>query len=101
MNGQPTIQYLGFRPSPQGREYAFSVRETSCDPCEYFLTIANEDFKGHGVRFQDAPSICSQRLHRELAAAANHPVQTCYLITQTELAEYRAAHAPRTPGRHS
>ena len=72
MNGQPTIQYLGFRPSPQGR-----------------------------VRFQDAPGICSQRLQRELAAAANHPQETRYHITAAELAEYRAAHAPRTPGRRS
>ncbi|MBZ5700600.1 MAG: hypothetical protein LAN84_01995 [Acidobacteriia bacterium] len=100
MNGQPTIQYLGFRPSSQGREYAFSVRETSCEPCEYFVTIAHEDFQGR-VRFQDAPGICSQRLQRELAAAANHPLETRYLITEAELAEYRAAHAPRTPGRRS
>lgn len=65
--------------------------------CEYALTIANEAFEAHRARYQDGPDICSLRLHRELAANANHPPTTHFCVTDAELADYGDARRPKPP----
>ncbi len=92
MNEKIIVQYLGFEAKPQVREYTFLVRETAIEPREFTLTIVNEAFDGHRVRFQDAPDICSLRLHNELAAFANRPPKSHFRISETDLDEYRSAH---------
>lgn len=77
------------------REYTFVVREASTDPREFTLSIANEAFHKHRVRFQDAPDVCSLKLRHELAANANHPPSSHFRITDADLEEYRSSHAPR------
>jgi hypothetical protein len=47
------------------------------------------------VRYQDAPDICSLRLHRELAARTDHPPSTRFFVTDAELANYKEAHTPK------
>ena len=47
------------------------------------------------MRYQDAPEICSLRLHREFAIRADHSPSTRFSITDAELAEYMNAHAPK------
>jgi hypothetical protein len=96
------VEYRGFTARPLVREYLFSVRATALEPREYSLTIPNEAFESHRARYQDAPEICSLRLHRELAAHANQLPKSHYRITDADLEDYRAAHAPpssrpRTP----
>jgi hypothetical protein len=92
------VQYLGFHAKAFVREYAFQVREAGRDR-EFTLNIANEAFLSHRVSYQDAPGICSQRLQAELAAHANHPQETNYVITSAELDAYRASRAEK-PGRY-
>jgi hypothetical protein len=90
------VQYVGFEVKSLGREYTFLVRVTSTEPREFTLTIENEAFNSRLVRFQDAPDICSLRLHNELAAAANHPTKTHYTFSEQELDEYRSSHATKS-----
>jgi len=90
------VQYVGFEAKPSVREYTFSVRETSNEPRDFTLTITNEAFDSHRARYQDAPDICSLRLHRELATYANHPPKTHFRITEAELDDYRGAHTHKT-----
>lgn len=59
------VQYLGFEVKDLVREYAFAVLEAATEPLHYTLTIANEAFVSHRVRYQDAPDICSLKLHME------------------------------------
>ncbi|HEX9222579.1 MAG TPA: hypothetical protein VF860_04555 [Candidatus Acidoferrales bacterium] len=99
MSSELILQYLGFVSQPLDREYTFSVREPACEPRVYTLTITNAAFDAHRARFQDAPDICSLRLRRELAASGNHVALTHFSITDTELEDYRGAHAPRKPGK--
>ena len=97
------VQYLGFEAKQLVREYAFQVRESGAER-EFTLNIANEAFLAHLVRYQDAPDICAQRLQAELAAHANHPLETNYVITSAELDAYRSSRAvkpSRYPSRHS
>jgi hypothetical protein len=89
------IQYVGFEAKALVREYSFVVRRALNETSEFTLTIRNEEFSSQGVRFQDAPEICSLRLHRELAVFGNHPPQAHYRISETDLEDYRSSHAPK------
>ncbi len=95
MSNALIVEYIGFESKPMVREYTFRVREVCKEPREYTLTVLNEAFDSHRARYQDAPEICSQRLHRELAANANHLPKTHYRITDAELDDYRSAHTSK------
>jgi hypothetical protein len=95
MSRSVIVQYAGFTAKPVVREYCFLVRDVSSKPREFTFTIPNEAFQSDRMRDQDAPNICSIKLHREMAAYANHPPQTHYRISEVELDEYRASHAPK------
>jgi hypothetical protein len=90
------LQYVGFENKGAVREYSFNLRGTDGASSEYFVTIANDAFVAHRVRYQDAPDICSLRLHREFAARIDHPPSTCFCVTDAELADYKVAHTPKT-----
>jgi hypothetical protein len=89
------VQYIGFQAKALVREYTFAVREMATEPLNYTLSIPNEAFVSHRARYQDAPEICSLRLHRELDAHANHPPTTSFYVTDTELAIYQDARKPK------
>ena len=89
------VQYVGFVTNPRGREYSFLVREAASAPREFMLTIGNESFDAHRVRYQDGADICSRKLHQELDIHANHPPQTSYRISDAELEDYRNSHTPK------
>ncbi len=96
MSNSVIVQYNGFEAKALVREYSFLVREASSEPREFTLTIVNEAFDSHRVRYQDAPDICSLKLHRELAVYASHPPETHYRISETELDDYRDSHSTKT-----
>jgi hypothetical protein len=93
------IQYGGFQAKASVREYAFTVRETADDQQEFTVTITNEAFVSHRARYQDAPDICSIRLHHELTTYANHPPEKHFCVTDAELAEYHTARTQRASTR--
>jgi hypothetical protein len=90
------MQFVGFESKEALREYTFMVREGMSEAQKFTLTIANEAFDAHRVRYQDAPDVCSVRLRHELAAHANHPPGTRFQISDLDLDDYRNAH-PQTP----
>jgi hypothetical protein len=89
------VAYLGFEARVETREYVFSVRYGGEEPREFLLSIPNEAFLSHRIRYQDAPGICTVRLRRELAGPAAPPAGAHYTITDNEIEEFRAAHAPK------
>ncbi len=96
MNDNIIVQFVGFQSKPRAREYTFTVREREEEPREYTITITNEAFDSRRVRYQDAPDVCSHKLHRELAGAENHPAESHFFLTNQELDEYRVAHTSKT-----
>jgi hypothetical protein len=92
------VQYVGFEAKALVREYSFIVRRGLEETSEFTLTIGNEAFDCKGVKFQDAPEICSLRLHHELAVFGNHPPKAHYRISEADLDDYRTAHAPKAWG---
>ena len=95
MSDAVVLQYVGFETKGAVREYTFTFRGTGGASSEYFVTIANDAFVAHRVRYQDAPDICSLRLHREFATQTHHPPSTRFSVTDAELADYQDAHAPK------
>jgi hypothetical protein len=89
------VQYVGFKSKTIVREYSFLLRESSIEPREIVFTILNEAFCSHGLRYQDAPDLCSLKLHREMANSADEPLKTHYRISGTELDDYRVSHSPK------
>ena len=87
------VQYVGFEAKALVREYSFIVRQAPNESREFALAIVNEAFNSHRVRYQDAPYICSAKLHRELATYSNHPPQSHYRVSEVELDEYRDTHS--------
>ena len=96
MSESVVLQYVGFESQGAVREYAFTVRGTDGAFSEFFVTIANDAFMAHRVRYQDAPEICSLRLHREFATRTDHPPSTRFSVTDAELADYKEAHTPKS-----
>ena len=94
MSNDLIVQYLGFQAKSLVREYTFTVRQAGNER-EFTLNIANEAFVSHQARYQDAPAICLLRLNAELAAHSNHPADTQFAITASELDNYRNARAPK------
>jgi hypothetical protein len=89
------VQYVGFQVKALVREYTFAVREAPADALHYTLSIDNEAFVSHRARYQDAPEICSLKLHHELDAHANHPPTTSFSVTDVELATYQDSRKPK------
>ena len=94
MNSKIIVKYMGCKPMSMAREYTFQVSEDGGDR-EFRLNVANDAFVSHRARYQDAPSICSERLQAELAAHSNHPPTTEYEITAAELANYMERRNPK------
>ena len=91
------MQFVGFVSRSAAREYTFVVREVSCEPREFVVSIALEAFNSRRLRFQDAPDVCALRLRSELASSDNHPSKSYFQITDAELEDYTSHHAPRKP----
>jgi hypothetical protein len=96
MSDSVIVQFIGFQSKSLVREYTFTVRHPATEPEEFTLTIPNEAFDSRRVRYQDAPDICSHKLHRELAASENHPPKNHFRLSDAELDDYRTAHTPKS-----
>jgi hypothetical protein len=96
MTDTVVVQYVGFQSKDLVREYNFAVRDAPDEPLQYTVSIANEAFTSHRARYQDGPEICSLKLHRELAAFANHPPTTHFCITDAELAHFHDDRKPKS-----
>jgi hypothetical protein len=90
-----SVQYVGFKSKAIVREYSFMVRESTIEPHEVTFSILNEAFTSRRLSFQNAPDICSLKLHRELADSLNTPLKPHYRISETELDDYHATHSPK------
>jgi len=83
----PTISYMGFRSTPEGREYALRVSD-GVTPRIFLLMITHQAFADHEARYQDGPDLCFSKLSRDLLAdPALVPVARVE-VTMQELRDY-------------
>ena len=93
------VEYVGFTTKGASREYTLRVKQTAGDPHDITLAIATEAFLSRRVRYQDAPDICFLKLQRELAVCGETMPARYQSVSDAEIEEYRAAHAPKPPQR--
>ncbi len=93
------VEYLGFSVKGATREYALRVRDAGGDHHDVTMSITNEAFLAHRVRYQDAPDVCFRILQRELLANAEGPCASRLSVSEADLEEYRVAQAPKSPQR--
>jgi len=89
------IQYIGFQLKPRGRDYSYRVVDPKSGTREFTLTISNQAFHEGLVPYQDAASLCYQKLQRALAGETPEtPLQRHFTISNQELDEYREKYRP-------
>jgi len=91
------MEYVGFKSTTLGREYAFHVRFSPQDARDYLVTISGEAFSSRRVSFQDGPNVCSSRLKRELTANPDIPTGTAFLIDEKEIDDNKLRHVSESP----
>ncbi len=91
------VEYLGFRSGDTTRDYRLLVRHPDGEREEFTLTIEQEAFLSHRVRYQDAAEICFLKLRRAVDALASAPesgpLAAKQKVTEADLLEYREVHA--------
>lgn len=93
------VEYVGVTAQGNIREYALRAWQVTGSFRSFVVTIPNEAFLDHRVRYQDAPEICYLKVQREVLACADGPAISKVKVTEEDLDEYRAAHAPKVPKR--
>jgi len=93
------MEYMGFKSTAEGREYAFHVRFSREDSRDYTVTVATEAFSSRRVSYQDAPNVCSSRLKRELTATPDLVDGTSFLIDAQDMDELKVRQMAELPKR--
>ena len=89
------IQYLGFETKARGRDYAYLVIKANSEPREFAFSIPTQAFTEGRVRYQEAASVCYQKLQRALEEeTADRPVPRHATLSDQELDDYRETHTP-------
>jgi len=92
------IQYLGFNVAGNYRIYKYDVLDTK-ERREFSVQVQSEAFRSSGLKLQDGPDICFDRLKRELGAETQESrTEGHHLsIRGRDVAEYLEQHYPRQP----
>jgi hypothetical protein len=95
------VEYMGFKSVEDTREYNLRVRQGASEAQEFTIIISNSAFLTKAVRYQDGPDLCFHKLQRALAASATEPMPARLRVTEADLDDYRALHAPKAPNRRA
>lgn len=90
------IQYRGFEQAETSRVYSFVVTEGVQEIRAFTVKILLTVFRSTGLKFQDGPEICCDRLKRELAGEAEGAKAAAHLtINAGDTQDYLDRHHPR------
>jgi hypothetical protein len=89
------IQYVGFKVAGSSRIYNYDVLDTK-EKREFTIQVQSEAFRPAGLRLEDGPSICFDRLKRELGAETEESRAAADLsIAERDIDDYLERHYPR------
>ena len=89
------IQYVGFNVAGSSRIYNYDVLDTK-QKREFTVQVQSEAFRPSGLKLQDGPSICFDRLKRELGAETEESRAAADLsIAERDIDEYLERQCPR------
>ena len=91
------IQYVGFNVAASSRIYNFDVFDPK-EAREFTVQVQTEAFRPAGLKVQDGPGICFERLEQELEGETQESRAEAHLsIGQRDIQEYLEGHYPRRP----
>jgi hypothetical protein len=91
------IQYVGFNVAGSSRIYNYDVLDTK-EKREFSVQVQSEAFRPSGLRHQDGPDICFDRLKRELGAETPESRTEGHLsLRARDVDEYLEQRYPRQP----
>jgi len=93
------VEYMGFKSLESTREYRLRVHQGANVLQDVTIVIQNSAFLTKLVRYQDGPELCFHKLQRAVAGSTDTMPERLY-VSDTDLADYAAAHAPK-PSRRS
>jgi hypothetical protein len=89
------IQYIGFQPKPDGRDYTYKVINGELEDRQFIFTISNRAFIEKRLPFQDAAALCYQKLQKALdLETIENPLPRRATLSDQELDVYRESHRP-------
>lgn len=94
----PSIRYMGFECTKDGRAYRLRVEGTG-EARLVTITIPTAAFASRKARFQDAPELCYARLQRQLTDDPAFEDGLELVLTLEEMDAYREAQQSRSPDR--
>ena len=89
------IQYSGFKVALNSRIYNFQVLDASREPREFTVRIHSDTNLWAGLKLQDGPGICFERMEQELSRET--PAARAELnlrISEQDIREYLVRHYP-------
>jgi hypothetical protein len=96
---EPHVEYVGFTTRGTHRVYTLRIRRVAEEPEDFNVLIDSAAFLAKRVRYQDGPEISFLKLQKELLAANGGKPQRELAVTDSDLADYKAAHTPKPPQR--
>ena len=91
------IQYVGFKVAGSARIYNYAVLDTK-EKRAFTVKVQSEAFRPAGLSLQDGPSICFDRLKRELGAETEESRAAAdFTIGERDIDEYLERYYPRQP----
>ncbi len=91
------IQYVGFNVAASSRIYNFDVLEPK-EAREFTVKVQSEAFRPAGLKLQDGPGICFERLEQELEGETQESRAEANLsVGERDIQEYLEGHYPRQP----
>jgi hypothetical protein len=97
-NHFPQLRYLGRIPQLGHSEYGFHIENEDKSIRMLILTIADSFFLTKQLMLQEAPDLCYQKVITDLNGENADLVEDLVLITESDIAKYRAFH-PNTAAR--
>ena len=94
----PSIRYLGFRATAEGREYSLQVNGEG-EPRLFLFFIGHPVFASRQLSFQDAPDLCYARMQGDLIADPELLPGPCRELTAGDLIDYHRARQSPASGR--
>jgi hypothetical protein len=89
------IQYVGFQLKAHGRDYTYKVINKQSEDREFIFTISNRAFAEKQLPYQDAASLCYQKLQKALdLETAENPLPRRTTLSDQELDVYRESRRP-------
>lgn len=91
-NYLPRLRYLGRNPQLGHSEYGFRIENEDKSFRMVVLTIADSYFLTKQLMCQEAPDLCYQKVLTDLNSGTTDVNEEFLLITELDIANYRAIH---------